>query len=83
MRVISLADLRGPASESGRELRPLQRSAAEVAQRMVRMGVSVSCSFDGERVEIRVPATRLGLGFIAECEHGAVTGSSIEDGASA
>lgn len=82
VRVIPLADLRVSA-ESTRDLRPLQRSAAEVAQRMVRMGVPVSCTFDGERVEIRVPATRLGLGFIAECEHGALTGSSAEDGVSA
>lgn len=82
VRVIPLADLRVPAGESGRDLRPLQRSAAEVAQRMVRMGVPVSCSFDGERVEIRVPATRLGLGFIAECEHAAVTGSSGDEGVS-
>ena len=82
VRVIPLADLQRPANDSGRELRPLQRSAAEVAQRMVRMGVPVSCSFDGERVEIRVPATRLGLGFIAECEHAAL-GSSAEDGATA
>ena len=82
VRVIPLADLRTSA-ESGRDLRPLQRSAAEVAQRMVRMGVPVSCSFDGAQVEIRVPATRLGLGFIAACEHAALTGSSAEEGASA
>ncbi len=83
VRVIPLSDLRLPASESGRDLRRLQRSAAEVAQRMVRMGIPVSCSFDGEQVEIQVPATRLGLGFIAECEHAALTGSSAEDGVSA
>jgi hypothetical protein len=83
VRVISLAELRTSASDSGRDLWPLQRSAAAVAQRMVQMGVPVSCSFDGSRVEIRVPATRLGLGFIAECEHAALTGSSAEEGASA
>lgn len=77
-RVIPLADLRMTAREPGREMRPLQRSAAELAQRIVRMGVAVSCAFDGERVEIRVPATRLGLGFVEECDHASVTGPPPE-----
>lgn len=77
-RVIPLADLRTATGEAGRDLRPLQRSAAELAQRIVRMGVAVSCAFDGERVEIRVPATRLGLGFVEECDHASVTGPPPE-----
>ena len=78
-RVIPLAELRTAAT--GRDLRPLQRSAAELAQRIVRMGVAVSCAFDGERVEIRVPATRLGLGFVEECDHASVTGPPPEGAA--
>jgi hypothetical protein len=80
-RVIPLADLRTATGEAGRDLRPLQRSAAELAQRIVRMGVAVSCVFDGERVEIRVPATRLGLGFVEECDHASVTGPPPEGAA--
>ena len=78
-RVIPLTDF--PSAATGRDLRPLQRSAAELAQRIVRMGVEVSCAFDGKRLEIRVPATRLGLGFVEECDHASVTGPPPEGAA--
>jgi hypothetical protein len=80
-RVIPLAELRTSSGEPGRALRPLQRSAAELAQRIVRMGVAVSCAFDGERVEIRIPTTRLGLGFVEECDYAGVTGPPPDEAA--
>lgn len=70
-----------PANNPGRELRPFERIAAEVVQRMVQEEVPAPCSFDGGRGKVRVPATRLGSGFIAECEHTAVMGTSAAEGA--
>ncbi len=77
-RVIPIESLRSPSGDTARDVRSLQRLAADLTHRILRMGIPVTCLFDGRQVEIRVPANRAGLGFVEECDYAGVVGSAHE-----